>query len=200
MSSVDRLVNLYHLLVQVLLLDVPGAVVELGCHAGHTSVLLHKVIARYAPDRALHVYDSFEGLPAPGPQDATLVEGDCYAPREAFEQTFERWDAPLPQIHEGWIQDTLPDHLPVQIAFAYLDLDFYASTLAALEQVYPRLAPGAVLCLDDYCDRAHSPLAWPGLPGIKRACDEFFDGRHEEVSVLVGSSDLAFGFIRRRRP
>jgi hypothetical protein len=67
MGGVDNLVNIYWGLSSVLAAGVDGAVAEIGCYEGRTSVLLRMVIDHYAPERQLHVFDSFAGLPAPGP-------------------------------------------------------------------------------------------------------------------------------------
>lgn len=197
MTDVDRLVNIYHLLSQTLVFGVPGAVAELGCHAGATTVLMRMIIDHFDAERPLHVFDSFCGLPAPGPKDAYLGEGDCRASEDDLRATFARWSKALPIIHKGWFAETLPHALPDTIAFAYIDADLYDSTLTALTHVYPRLAPNGILCIDDYADPERNPQAWTGLPGVKRACDEFFDGRGDRVSVLVGTGDLAFGMIRK---
>jgi len=197
MSNVDRLVNLYHLLSQVLVFGVPGEVAEFGCHAGKTAVFLRMVIDHFDPTRPFHVFDSFRGLPAPGPQDAYLREGDCAATADELRATFSRWSARLPIIHEGWFESTLPRELPERIAFAYVDADFYDSTLTVLSRIYPRLSPRAIICFDDYADHERNPRAWGGLPGVKRACDDFFADKPEEVNVLIGNGDLAFGMVRK---
>lgn len=197
MSDVDRLVNLYHLLTQILVFGVSGSVVEVGCHAGGTSVFLRMILDHFDSKRPFHVYDSFRGLPPPGESDAYLREGDCEGSLEQFRVTFSRWSAALPTIHEGWFADTLPGCLPDTIAFAYIDADFYDSTMTALVHVYPRMAPKGILCLDDYADPERNPRAWGGLPGVKRACDDFFADKADRVSVLVGNGDLAFGIIRK---
>ncbi len=81
--------------------------------------------------------------------------------------------------------------LPDEIAFAYLDGDFYDSTLTGLTHCVTRLVPTGVLLVDDYADTAVNPRAWDGLPGVKRACDAYF-GAPSPVTV-VGEGDLAFG-------
>jgi hypothetical protein len=35
------------------------------------------------------------------------------------------------------------------------------------------------------------------FPGAKKACDEFFADKPEDVSVLVGAHNLAFGYFRK---
>lgn len=72
MTDVQRLTTIYWTLSQVLMFGVPGDVVELGCNAGLTSVYLQMLIDEFDPSRTLHVYDSFAGLPACGPEDRYL--------------------------------------------------------------------------------------------------------------------------------
>jgi O-methyltransferase len=143
------------------------------------------------------VYDSFEGLPEPGESDTYLGRGELKASISDFESTFNRFGAPLPMVHPGWFSATLPEELPEVIGFAYLDGDFYASVLTSLRAVYPRMARGGVILIDDYADVAVNPRAWNGLPGVKLAVDAFLADKIERAEVLVGAGDLAFGLVRR---
>ena len=138
MTDYDQMVHIYHLLSQVLVFNVPGAVVELGCHEGKTSVFLQMIIDYFTPDRELHVYDSFQGMPTRGPDDIFLDEGELKVSKEQVEEVFRKWGQKLPSIHAGWFKDILPSSLPSTIAFAYLDGDYYDSILTSLEHVYPR--------------------------------------------------------------
>ena len=70
---------------------------------------------------------------------------------------------------EGAVETTLLEQLPEQVALLRLDTDFYESTRAELEALYPLLAPGGVFILDDYG-------YWRGA---KQAVDEYF--AHEAV-------------------
>ncbi|MGI5169455.1 TylF/MycF/NovP-related O-methyltransferase [Spirillospora sp. CA-253888] len=198
MGGVDQLVNIYWALSGVLAAGVPGAVVEVGCHEGRTSVFLRKVADHFAPGRELHVYDSFEGLPPPGPNDTDYSSpGQLRTRVEDLTRTFARWDAEPPHVHAGWFADTLPRELPDRVCFAYVDGDLYESIRTALTELYPRLSPGAIVIVDDYCDEVRSPRAFAGFPGVKKACDEFFADKPERISVLVGTGKLAFGYFRK---
>jgi O-methyltransferase len=217
MISIEQGMNLYHLLTQVVLAGVPGDVVELGSHKGLTAVVLRKTLDQLDSDKALHVYDSFEGLPEVQAEDqpTTLTLGGLSTSPAMLEATFALFEVEPPVIHQGWFADTLPSELPDQIAFAHLDGDLYSSTLESLEHVYPRLSPGAVCVIDDYCDHEvhrtiaealnRSPLnrrreitiiILDLLPGVKRACDEFFADKPEELSVLVAGHQC-HAYIRK---
>lgn len=212
MASVERLVTLGWGLDGVLRAGVPGAVVELGCNAGHTSVWLGSCLATI-PDaapggRELVLFDSFAGLPAPTPQDTApggepdavnLLEGDLPATRRQVVERFARYGLPAPRIVPGWFSDTL-DRLPDRIALAYLDVDLYAPTLTGLRAVWPRLSPGGLLVIDDYCDSDRDPHAWRGLPGVKRACDEFFTPLGLTVQVVPGVAGYrATGYLHKQK-
>jgi O-methyltransferase len=76
---------------------------------------------------------------------------------------------PEARLHfvRGPVEQTLPEHAPERLALLRLDTDWYESTRHELEHLYPRLADGGVLIVDDY---GH----WEGA---RRAVDEYFDGR-----------------------
>ncbi|MHB8294506.1 MAG: TylF/MycF/NovP-related O-methyltransferase [Acidimicrobiales bacterium] len=74
---------------------------------------------------------------------------------------------------KGLVQKTLREVVPDEISVLRLDTDRYESTLAELTTLYPRLAPGGVLILDDYGK----------LAGATRAADEYFS-RLERVPLL----------------
>ena len=59
---------------------------------------------------------------------------------------------PRERLHfvEGRVEETLPGHAPDRIALLRLDTDWYESTRHELVHLYPRLAPGGVLIIDDY--------------------------------------------------
>ncbi len=197
MTDDDRLVNIYWALSQLLVFEVPGAVVEVGSHSGSTAAFLQMIIDHFDTSRELHVYDSFEGMPEPGPEDAYLIKGDRAATVDDLKKTFAHYGVKVPEIHRGWFHETLPAGLPQTIAFAYLDGDFYDSITVSLEHVWPRLSPGGLVLVDDYADLECSPRAWAKLPGVKLACDDFFVDKESKPFTLVGTTDLAFACIRK---
>jgi len=183
-----RWIHLYHQFTDVLMRQVAGDVVELGCHEGHTAIFLQKILDSFGSDRRLHVYDSFQGLPERTPQDAGTAQflqpGTLVTTPQAVLDNFAKADVRPPEIHAGWFHETLSGGLPEQIAFAHLDGDFYDSILVSLRHVYPRLSTGAVVVVDDY--------TWSGTPGAKRACDEFFADKPERIHRVFGSTQGTF--------
>ena len=57
-----------------------------------------------------------------------------------------------------------PKNIPEKISFLRLDTDLYTTTKKQLEVLYPKLAKGGILHIDDY----------GFLPGVRKAVDEYF--------------------------
>ena len=195
MTSIEQAINIYHCLVQTIVMEVPGDVVELGCYEGNTAILLRQTLDSYGSHKALHVYDSFEGLPEPSPYDRTWKKGMLTTTQDRLIENFKKHNAQMPAVHPGWFKDTLPTELPEQISFAHLDGDFYASILESLNFVYPRLSKNAVVVVDDYCDPAILDLN-NVLPGVKKACDEFLADKPEKMVVMIAGPEC-HAFFRK---
>lgn len=196
-TNVEQRMNMYHLVSQVMAYKVDGDLVEVGCNEGQSAVLMTKVMQSFHSDKKLHVYDSFEGLPATGKDDGSSYrEGDLRTSEQVLTRNFRMHGLPLPIIHKGWFSDTLPTELPASICFAHLDGDLYDSIMVSLKHVYPRLSSGAICLVDDYCDPNINPDGWNYLPGVKKACDEFLADKPEEI-CYVYSGSFTHGFFRK---
>jgi len=153
-------------LEQCLDANADGAVVEFGCYIGTTSLFIRRLLDELHDDRPFHVYDSFEGLPAKTSEDASpagiyFQAGELAVSKKQFLHEFQKAHLRPPTIHKGWFADLTDADVPDQIAFAFLDGDFYDSIRDSLALVLPRLTPHATLIIDDYAREA--------LPGAARA-------------------------------
>ncbi|MFD5513699.1 TylF/MycF/NovP-related O-methyltransferase [Streptomyces sp. NPDC127051] len=197
-----RLAAVEQELTRVVDSEIHGPVVELGCFKGGMTAMMRATLdALGDKDRVIHTYDAFEGIPAAGPHDGDhLKDGDFSASVEDVKRLHRRWGLRLPQVHAGWFDVTLPSQLPEGIAFAYLDADRYSSTLAALRAAIPLMSPGGVILLDDYADAAASRIsetavAQPLVPGVMRACVEFF-GLPLPLDIVSVGCDWGLGLYR----
>lgn len=156
-------------------LAVPGDVVEFGIAQGATSALLANELR--GTGRVLWLYDSFEGLPAPTPEDRLKDDifglgaieryrGEMACPRAEVEERLRRIGIPpeAVRIVPGFIDRTLAQEAPERVAFAYVDFDFYAPIRQALEYLDRTLSPGGWVVVDDYDFFS---------TGAKQAVDEF---------------------------
>jgi O-methyltransferase len=166
--------------------QIPGAVVEFGCYIGTTSLFIRRIIDHEGKEREFHVYDSFEGLPPKSSQDNNAAgvdfeEGKLYVSKKEFLQQFKVANLSTPVIHKGWFNELAEKDVPSEIAFAFLDGDFYDSIISSLRLVWPRMSKGGTIVIDDYKRET--------LPGVERAVRDFFQGK--QVANIRGEHDKA---------
>jgi O-methyltransferase len=196
-TSPERLFALCEAVKYVVRHCIPGDIVECGVWKGGSMMAAARILlAFHEVSRELYLYDTFEGMTAPSAQDVSYLgisASERYAPEKRdtpaaraqcvpLEETAARVRAvgyPAAQIHfiKGRVEDTLPEQAPDQIALLRLDTDWYESTRHELVTLYPRLAPGGVLIIDDY---GH----WRGA---RQAVDEYF--QQHNVRMLLNRID-----------
>ena len=148
----------------------PGQILEMGCYVGTTSLFISRMLNILGENREYHVYDSFEGLPEKSTQDLSpageqFKAGELYASKKQFIENYKKAGLQLPRIHKNWFDQLSPEDIPENIAFAFLDGDYYGSIKSCLSLIENKLVPGAVVIIDDYQNEA--------LPGARKAADEW---------------------------
>ena len=172
--TLSRLEVILRSLEKVLEQGITGDIVEFGCYKGTTSLFIRRLLNLYLADRHdFHVYDSFAGLPAKSKQDSSPIgyafeAGKLSTSKKQLLQEFYKANLRPPIIHRGWFDQLTASDIPTQIAFAFLDGDFYESVKSSLGLVWPRLSKGGVVVIDDYLRDA--------LPGATLAVEQFFSG------------------------
>lgn len=164
---------------------VPGDIVECGVWRGGYLALAGMLRDELGFDREIWGYDTFAGMTEPAAVDrkfhnqmsaaiphAEMDRGDhnawCYASLQDVIANFSGVAKGRLRTVKGPVEETLAvaSNLPDRIAILRLDTDWYESTKAELEILYPRLSPGGVLIIDDYGE-------WEGA---RKAVDEYFAG------------------------
>ena len=177
---------------------IQGDFVECGVWKGGAGMAMALTL-RACDDqsRDLYLYDTYDdGWPVGGPEDV-MVDGttahdlwvQAVARGDNPDTLFAKFDGvaaamkstgyPADKIHlvKGKVEDTIPETVPDKIALLRLDTDWYESTKHEFEHLYPRLAPGGVLIIDDY-----------GLwQGARKAADEYF--AMHGISILLHRID-----------
>lgn len=159
---------------------LPGDVVEFGCYAGDTSVLLAETL-KGSPDKWLYLYDSFEGLPEKTAEDQSasgwrFKAGELRVSPETVAHKFKKHSLPEPVIIKKWFDRLEDSDLPSQIAFALLDGDFYQSIKVSFEKVVPHLVKGGIIIVHDYRNA--------DLPGVAKAVNEFVEA-HADFTLRL---------------
>jgi hypothetical protein len=177
---------------------IPGAFAECGVWRGGSVVAMILTLQELGNTaRDIHLFDTFEGMTEPtehdvSPHDGSALEdwreaqargehpwGDVFGPEslseEGVRQTVLATGYPPERLHfvKGPVEQTIPEHAPGDLALLRLDTDWYESTRHELLHMYPSLARGGVLIIDDY---GH----WEGA---RRAVDEYF-AQHPPAPLL----------------
>ncbi len=180
MTSKEAVFALYTSVNYVLDRNIPGDIVECGVWRGGSSLLAALILkSRNISDRKLYLYDTFKGMPTPtefdidkrGNTGFEMIDkygddiGWCYALLDDVKAAFSTYDFDF-EIHfiEGDVIETLPKTKPETISVLRLDTDWYESTAAEFDILYPRLSTGGVLIIDDYG-------CWAGS---RKATDDYF--------------------------
>jgi len=131
-------------------------------------------------DRRLWLYDTFEGMPAPTEHDVGRFDTPAmklFKKRHNREGGWIRFSVEdvrknvlstgYPEegleFVKGMVEESLQKMVPERIALLRLDTDWYESTKAEMEILFPLVAPGGLILLDDY-------FRWLGS---RKAVDEY---------------------------
>ena len=195
MTSTERMYALHEAVRYVSRAQIAGDIVECGVWRGGSSMLAALTLLELGDLRTLWLYDTFAGMTEPGEEDRKWsgesavdeLAGDdreagafntwAFATAEDVRSNMATTGFPSDRTHYviGKVEDTIPAQLPDRIALLRLDTDWYESTRHELEHLWPLLAPGGVLIIDDY---GH----WQGA---RQAVDEFF----ADAPVLLNRID-----------
>lgn len=179
-GDLGRLYLLLLNIARVLKDAIPGDFAEIGVYRGNTARILAQ--AARAGHRRLFLFDTFSGFDA-----ADQADGD--RPSRAFA------DTSLEKVRDfvgtdcvEYVVGRFPDSLstvkiPDRFAIVHLDCDLQQPTAAGLDYFYPRLSPGGLFILHDYCSGHWS--------GCARAIDAFFEDKPERPVLIPDKSGTA---------
>jgi hypothetical protein len=197
MTSPERIRALCSAVRYIEQAGIEGAVVECGVWRGGSMMAAARTLLDVgSANRDLYLFDTFEGMTEPGPHDIAmtgetakcLLEQSartednmvwCYAPMEGVVKALTLTGYPHALVHPipGRVEETLAVAAPERIALLRLDTDWYESTRQELHVLFPRLARGGVLIIDDY---GH----WQGA---RRAVDEYVNAH--QLKLLLHPID-----------
>jgi O-methyltransferase len=182
MTGSERVVGLVRAVEHLVRTGISGDIVECGVWRGGSMMAVALTMMRLGqPNRKLHLFDTFEGMPPSADIDRghagrlasenrktspwSTPDSWCMAGIDEVKQNLFATGYPsdLLCFVQGRVEETIPQHAPESISLLRLDTDWYESTRHEFEHLYPRLVPGGVLILDDYG-------FWQGA---RRATDEY---------------------------
>ena len=185
-------VRLYNFWLQVQHIQnsgVEGDFAELGVYKGESAQMLHLM----APDRNLHLFDTFEGFTG---TDLLTEKGEAatYSSKNFADTSINKvlkkigGNPAKLHIHAGYFPASANGLIDTKYALVNMDADLYNPTRAGLEYFYPRLAPGGIIFIHDYNHK------WEGLVN---AVDEFA-GNIPESPVILPDFDSTVMIVKNR--
>lgn len=151
-----------------------GIIVECGVYYGASL----RYLATRCPDRTVHGFDSFQGLP----EDWTRGN-----PAGSYSTGGILPEVPANvTLHPGWFADTLPVFLENEkqpIALLHIDCDLYSSTQTALQALSPLMRENTILVFDDF-------FGYPGYEQHEYKAFQEFTAAHRLTYEWLGFSVL----------
>ncbi len=160
MVGMKRLQNVQDCLIDTIINNVEGDVIETGVWRGGTCIFMKGILEVFGiKDKKVWVADSFEGIPAPNiekypeDKDEQMHLADFLrVSLEEVRKNFEKFGLLDDQVVflKGWFKDTLPKALINKISVLRLDGDTYESTINSLEYLYYKVSNGGFIIIDDF--------------------------------------------------
>lgn len=187
MIGLSRLDDLQACVESVVADGIGGDLIEAGAWRGGASMLIRATLDSLgAHDRTLWVADSFQGFPPPDDKrpradrelESDMNRIDFFAPPlETVKEYFFRFG--LEQgvnFVPGFFEETMTELRGRRWSLVRLDADTYHATKLTLESLYPGLAAGGYLIVDDYFH--------PYLPESCRKAVDDFRAEHSVVEPI----------------
>jgi len=159
-----------------------GMILEFGVATGRTL----NQFAHWLPDRVIHGFDGFEGLP----EDWTSRMRKGFFARSNLPRVRSNCE-----LHVGWFDQTLPGFVRRQgqrpIQLLHVDCDLYSSTVTILNNLKDNIVPGTVIVFDEYINYPGWQLdefrAWQEHCAKYKVRYEYIGrvSRHQKVAVRV---------------
>jgi O-methyltransferase len=172
MVGLTRLDDLQACVESVVRDGVPGDLIEAGTWRGGASILMRATLDTLgAGDRTVCVADSFQGFPVDDEQGQLNVMDFLAVPVDEVRANFARFGlGDGVRFVPGFFEETMAALTGGSWSVVRLDGDTYEATWLTLEALYPGLAAGGHVIVDDY----------GAMPECGRAVDAF--RRHHAIA------------------
>jgi len=168
--------NRYIFLLDILheISDIDGEIAECGVYKGGTALGMQEIIK--GTNKKFYLFDTFKGVP----KNIQSEQSDIYNKIHAFP------DYNLPAIKSKFndddnlvfVEDDIFNTLKnkdyeIKYSFVHIDLNYYKSTLFALNFFFENLSKNGIIIIDDYGFEEYKDI-------IKKATDEFINAKQIE--------------------
>lgn len=171
--------------------SIPGDVVECGVWRGGMSAGIATLLGN---SRKYYLFDSFEGLPPAKEIDGESAKAwqenkeapdyfeNCKAEIEFAEKAMQITGCHYTTV-KGWFSDSLPNYpFEREIALLRLDGDWYESTMDCLVNLFPKVAEGGYVVIDDY-------FSWVGCA---RAVHDYLSAQQSSSRIYTSNQGVCY--------
>ncbi|OGJ44052.1 hypothetical protein A2307_02655 [Candidatus Peregrinibacteria bacterium RIFOXYB2_FULL_33_20] len=152
--------------------NLTGSIAEVGVYKGGTA----KLICESKGNKKFYLFDTFSGHPEVSEIDLPRhYKGRLKSSYKEVCAYLNKYQNIF--IYKGIFPSTSAPIINETFSFVNLDADLYRSILESLDFFYPRMVKGGIIIIHDY--------HW--LEGVRKAVDDFFIDKIENVKSLRGS-------------
>ncbi|MGI9111671.1 MAG: TylF/MycF/NovP-related O-methyltransferase [Gaiellaceae bacterium] len=176
----DRLYTLW----QAVRAAPDAAIVEIGVYRGGSAKFIAETLRQAGRTPRVYACDTFRGHAS-----TDAIDGGHHTLEKFLDTSSEEVGEylssyPNLELLVGDIEETSARLADERFGFVHVDVDVYGATSFCLRFFAPRLAPGAVIVVDDY--------GFVTCPGAKQAVDEFIteNGGFRLFHLLTGQAIL----------
>ena len=148
-------------------IKVPGHIMEVGVASGRNSILFGSLLKLTGESnhRQYYGFDTFEGYVEETISDNPWLSNNAWKNDECkienVEKRIQKADlSDTCTLFKGDCRKTIPEFLNnykdnrmqlghAVISLLYIDCNAYLPALSSIEKVYPHIAPGGIICLDE---------------------------------------------------
>ena len=139
--------------------NIEGDLLEAGVWRGGAAMFMKAVLNELGiHDKKVWLADSFMGLPEPKKEYSEDQQSNLHkqkilsVSKDEVMKNFEDFDLLDDKVKfiEGWFDETLAKATVEKLSLLRLDADLYESTSLALNHLYPKLAIGGFVIIDDF--------------------------------------------------
>lgn len=164
---------------------IDGDFVECGVNKGGNARMIIEYLGNQSGLRNFFLLDTFDGFSEEllSPEELARVAASYHYPNclEDVRRTFAPY--PFVKIIPGTVPATLSEIQSQRIAFLSIDMNCVAPEIEAITYLWDRVAPGAIIILDDYGFSRH------------HLQKDAFDRFAEEKNIMIMSLPTGQGLI-----
>lgn len=165
--------------------SLEGDLIECGVNRGGISRAIVSYLGTKLQDKCFYLLDTFQGIPVTILSDREMLHNKYFKENytECYQDVLNTFkEFPQVSVVKGLVPDTFDKVDSERFCFVHIDMNNAISEMAAAEYLWPRLAVGGFMLLDDY--------AWEINVDQRQAFDRFAKQRDMTVLALPTGQGL----------